>query len=289
MVFRLQPREWVVVPTAERGWPAAGAGAWPLGREREEPVMAIPSDVAEGLTGDNEGPREKPPRKDKGRRLLTARDRTVLSWATEQYGVRVDQLQRLLGRDPQRPLEAEGALSLSGARHVVARWEEGGYAESAKIFFKEPAWVWPSRKGLQFLRLDHPYHRPAVSMLPHYFWVNETRLYLEGPGYPGAVRWRAERMLKPREARAGAVHYVDAEVELDDLDGPGTVTIAIEVELTPKKPADLRLILEDLLARYAEVWYFALEPAREGVERAIRALGGATDDRVQVYRLENLR
>lgn len=239
---------------------------------------------AKGEPADREGDAEngKRPRKDKGRRLLTARDRTVLAWTTEQYAVRLDQLQRLLGRDAQRPLDTAGQLSLSGARHVVARWEEGGYAESEKVFFKEPSWVWPSRKGLQRLHLDYPYRRPAISQLPHYYWVNETRLYLEGPSYPDAVRWRSERDLMPREARVGAIHYVDAEAEI------GEVVVGIEVELTPKKPADLRTIVEDLVARYEEVWYFTLAPSRVGVERAVAGLPAAARERVQVYKLENL-
>lgn len=239
---------------------------------------------AKGDAADREGDsgNEKRPRKDKGRRLLTERDQTVLAWTTEQYAVRLDQLQRLLGRDPQRPLDTEGQLSLSGARHVVGRWEEGGYAESEKVFFKQPSWVWPTRKGLQRLHFGYAYHRPAISKLPHYYWVNETRLYLEGPRYPDPVQWRSERALVPQEARSDAIHYVDAEVEI------GEVTVAIEVELTRKKPADLRTILEDLVARYEEVWYFTLADSRDGVERAVANLPLAARERVQVYRLENL-
>ncbi len=281
MALQLRPRTWVRVRTGEVAGASEAAPAClvtAVHKESDE-MLGGKRDIGEHQEEPESGKR---PRKDKGRRLLTARDRTVLAWTTEQYAVRLDQLQRLLGRDAQRPLDTVGQLSLSGARHVVARWEEGGYAESEKVFFKEPSWIWPSRKGLQRLHLDYPYRRPAISQLPHYYWVNETRLYLEGPSYPDAVRWRSERDLMPREARADAIHYVDAEVEI------GEVTVAIEVELTRKKPADLRTILEDLVARYEEVWYFTLADSRVGVERAVAGLPAEARDRVQVYKLENL-
>jgi len=281
MTVHLQPQTWVRVGTADMAGASDHGSAWPAStghKERDEMLGA------RGEAADREGDfgNEKRPRKDKGRRLLTERDRTVLAWTTEQYAVRLDQLQRLLGRDPQRPLETDGELSLSGARHVVGRWEEGGYAESEKVFFREPSWVWPSRRGLQRLQLDYPYHRPALAKLPHYYWVNETRLYLEGPNYLDPVQWRSERALVPQEARSAAIHYVDAEVEI------GEVTVAIEVELTRKKPADLRTILEDLVARYEEVWYFTLADSRVGVERAVAGLPSEARDRVQVLKLENL-
>jgi len=280
MALQLKPQTWVRV-TSGQGTAGFEAGsAWSVITSLKEPDE-MPGAKGEADREANSG-MTKRPRKDKGRRLLTERDRTALTWASEQYAVRLDQLQRLLGRDAQRSLETEGQLSLSGARHVVARWEEGGYAESEKVFFKEPTWVWPSRKGLQRLQLDHPYRRPAISQLPHYYWVNETRLYLEGPGYPDAVRWRSERLLVPPEARAGVIHFVDAEAEI------GEVVVGIEVELTPKKPADLRTILEDLVARYEEVWYFTLAPSRLGVERAVGGLALEARERVQVYKLENL-
>ena len=224
----------------------------------------------------------KPPRRDKGRRLLTERDRVVLTWMAEQYGAPVDQLQRLLARDPGRQLVTEGSVSLSGARHVVRRWEEGGYAESRKFFFKEQPWVWPTRKVLQHLRLDLPVYTPTVGLLDHHRWVNETRLYLEGPHYPGQVTWRAERFLKSRDARSGEVHYADAEAEVGDT------TVAIEVELSKKKPVDLRVILGDLIARYEVVFYFANEAARPAVEQAIQSLAPDRQDQVEIYALEKL-
>jgi len=281
MALQLKPRTWVRVRTSEVTGASEAAPAWPVTAVHKESdeMLGGQRDIAEHQEEPESGKR---PRKDKGRRLLTERDRAVLAWTAEQYAVRLDQLQRLLGRDAQRSIGTAGQLSLSGARHVVARWEEGGYAESEKVFFKEPSWVWPSRKGLLRLHLDFPYRRPAIAQLPHYYWVNETRLYLEGPDYPDLVQWRGERVLVPGDARAGAIHYVDAEAEI------GEVVVGIEVELTPKKPADLRTILEDLVARYEEVWYFTLAASRSGVERAVAGLPAESRERVQVYKLENL-
>lgn len=285
MAISLPPRAWVRVPTTERSRTWSGAAPRPhaehaenSAEHREEPKMAGQTD--DPTPRPDPAPAEaRPPRRDKGRRLLTERDRVVLTWVAEQYGAPVDQLQRLLARDPGRELTTEDRLSLSGARHVVRRWEEGGYAESRKVFFKEPPWVWPTRKALQHLRLDLPFHRPSVALLDHHRWVNEARLYLEGPAYPDPVTWRSERLLKPRDARAREVHYADAEAEI------GPVTVAIEVELEPKKPADLRLILGDLVARYEEVWYFTHDKARPGVERAVDGLDPTRREQVQILGL----
>lgn len=285
MAIPLPPRAWVRVPMTEQGRTLSGAVGWPKPKQsenraehREEPKMSgeatAPTPRPEPTPVD-----VKPSRSDKGRRLLTERDRVVLTWVAEQYGAPVDQLQRLLARDPGRELITEGSVSLSGARHVVRRWEEGGYAESRKVFFKEQPWVWPTRKALQHLRLDLPFHRPSVALLEHHRWVNEARLYLEGPAYPDPVTWRSERLLKPRDARAHEIHYADAEAEI------GPVTVAIEVELEPKKPAGLRLILGDLVARYEEVWYFAHDKARPGVERAVDELDPTRREQVQILGL----
>ena len=282
-VISLKAREWVRVPTDPQSRTVSGAVPWPKATGNEELA------VTEKATGvplqlRDEQPDEllKPPRRDKGRRLLTERDRVVLTWMAEQYGAPVDQLQRLLARDPGRRLTTEGSVSLSGARHVVRRWEEGGYAESRKFFFKEQPWAWPTRKTLRHLRLDLPAYTPTVGLIDHHRWVNETRLYLEGPNYPGEVTWRAERFLKSRDARSGEIHYADAEAEVRGI------TVAIEVELSQKKQHDLRLILGELVGRYELVWYYTNTKARPAVERAVQGLTPDQQEQVEIYALEKL-
>ena len=222
--------------------------------------------------------KERKERRDKGSLLLTPRDLATLRWIGEQYGVRVDQLQQLLGREPQRETKAQGIVAPGTALRVLDRWRRGGYVESRKLFLREPAWVWLTRKGLAQLGLTYRYWEPNVTTLQHVYWTNQVRLYVERRRGSG-VLWKSERTLKPESQRAKGKHYADAEIEIEEH------TIAVEVELTLKRPADTIGIMQGLAEQYSTIWYFTLPATKNGVQQCISALPEKARRRFKIYDL----
>lgn len=221
-------------------------------------------------------------RKDAGQPQITARDLAVLPWVADQYAVRLDQLQWLLDRCADPAAERPEKAGLDGARKVLARWEALGLAESRKVYSDQPRWLWLTGKGLAPLERGYRYKAPAPSRFDHYFAVNQVRLYLEGPRFPRAVQWRPEREIKPWGASDRNPHYADAEVETQGR------TVAIEVERTSKKPADLLAILQVLAAGYERVWYFVLPTPRPGLERALARLPEPARKKFDLFPLDPL-
>src|SRR2546421_3537124 len=69
--------------------------------------------------------RSRPSRKtrsDAGTIKFQARDEYALTWIGDQYGIRLDHLQWLLGRDPGPKAAHTNWISESAARDVVKRW-----------------------------------------------------------------------------------------------------------------------------------------------------------------------
>src|SRR4051812_37713351 len=92
------------------------------------------------------------PRRDKGIPQLTERDRYVLSWIGDQYGVRLDTLQKLLGRSPggsQHAPKVSGMIAQSNVYRIIRRWETLGLVEYQKFWDDTPGWVWLTATGLR--------------------------------------------------------------------------------------------------------------------------------------------
>jgi len=219
---------------------------------------------------------ERKPRSDKGKIYITERDLAVLRWIGDQYGIRLDQLQRLLGRHAQRETVTDGIVTPQTAHKVVMRWVAAGLVEREKLFFKQPAWIWLSREGLNQFSFSARYWKPSIGILNHVFWVNEVRLFVEQRRGDG-VAWRSERLLKPSWTNDKEAHYADAEVELDEG------TVGIEVEITRKKRDRIKNIMRSLYAEYATVWYFTNGETKKPVEEVLQELRAG--DKVKVYPL----
>jgi hypothetical protein len=240
---------------------------------------------------------EKQPRKtrsDKGQPKLNARDLVALQWIGEQYGVRLDQLQVLLGRataarDDRSPYEP---LSDTAARKVAKRWVDYDLARIWSKISGESPWVFLSRHGLRELGFSYAYWEADFDKIKHPFWVNEVRLYIERPG--GRGKWISERAIKRQHRHAlrigGRVHYVDGEIERVDQEGE-TYLIGIEVERTPKSPGDLSEILTALVRSeiYEIVYYFTNQETRPGVERVLSRLPDHEKEKVRIFDLEEIR
>lgn len=223
------------------------------------------------------------PRRDKGRVMLTPRDVTVLTWIGEQYGVRLDQLQHLLGRDAQRETLEEGIVSEGTAKRVLKRWRTANWAESRKIFYRQPAWIWLTRRGLSLMGFSYrPWKPKAASNLEHIYWINHIRLFVEQQLEEQEFTWVSERTLKQEGAREGESHYADAEI----LTPAGTV--GVEVELSRKGDQDLQAIVHDLAGAYQTVYYFTANQAHESVTRILSDLPETLRQRFLIYNLEEI-
>ena len=204
-------------------------------------------------------------RSDKGEVRLTDRDLFASRWTGEQIAVRLDTLQKLLGRYAQQETKVEGQVTESAARRVVERWERERLAASRKFFFKGPRSVWLTARGLREVGLTFKPHAPTLSMLNHMHNVNEARLLIERK-YGDTVQWRGERALRQAHRNDTGFHVPDAEVRLK------LGVIAVEVELTQKSYARIEAIVERLDAQYAGVWYFVNATTKPLIERVRKTM-----------------
>jgi hypothetical protein len=209
----------------------------------------------------------KKPRCDRGQIQLTDRDLRIMRWIGEQYAVRLDHLQQLLGQEAGRGAKQEGHISESATRLVVARWVRADLATWKKFMVDEPSWVWLTPKALRELGLPYKRYEPSLTRLDHLWVINAVRLLLKEE-LPDAT-WRSERTLRvtlPYLKGGFFPHLPDAELIW------GEETIAIEVEVTPKKPQELRDILEDLTTRYHQVWCYVTSETRQAAILASKQL-----------------
>jgi len=235
-----------------------------------------------------ESPRKQ--RRDAGALLFTDRDAFALNWIGQQYGIRLDQLQRLLGRSAGRG--ATSPISEGAARDVVTRWKRGQWVRVARIRAHEPFWIWPTRLGLRKVGLTYQYRdleQSSLDDLKHLYAINEVRL-AQG-NETTKWKWISERQLLQgvvRDKGKPLLHRPDAEIQAADGD-----IIAIEVELSLKKPLELAENLMELLrgqeylrlkiesgvpaardkswgeqSHYTQIWYFAPPAVRQQVRKA---------------------
>jgi len=96
-------------------------------------------------------------RKDTSVPRLTPRDALVLTWIGQQYAMRLDQIQELLGQLAGHGAAHEDAISESATRSVIARWKKAGWVMARRIDVEEPQWVWLTKKGLRRVKLSYQY------------------------------------------------------------------------------------------------------------------------------------
>ena len=213
-------------------------------------------------------------RSDKGSVKITERDLAILRFVGEQYAVRMDQLARLL----RRP--ADGSLSDSATRAVVARWEKAGLAASRKLIADDPRFVWLTRRGLEEVGLAFKPWTPTVASLAHIFWTTQVRMHTEDR-HPDSA-WRSERELRNgrsmQTVSTESNHDVDAEIHL-----PQGV-VGVEVELTSKSVERRRSIMAQVAQRYQTVWYFAPANVHALLEQTAATV--QHNERIRIYPLE---
>lgn len=236
-------------------------------------------------------PKNRARRCDAGKTRLTQRDIFALTWIAHQYAIRLDHLQRLLGRYAGYGARHANWVSENAARSVVHRWKQMGYVHIAGIRDKEPFWIWTSKKGLKKLGLPYTYTDLEASGLDafiHLYAINAIRLDLEAD--TPDLHWISERTLRREQVRIKEKAY------LHRPDGVAVFAdgfmIALEAELSTKKPWELGEHLLELLrgeeylrskldlgtqmaqtltrwqqSPYEEIWYYAPKTIRKLVRR----------------------
>jgi hypothetical protein len=214
-----------------------------------------------GESGLNKEPKRKA-RSDKGQIRFNSRDLLLLKWVGEQYAVRLDSLQVLLGLHALNDTKVENQVSESSARRVVSRWKQEKLVESRKLFYAEPEWVWLTAHGLRHMELPYKPNAPAVSQLLHLHLVNKIRLHVEAT-YPDFHHWRGERQMRYEHWKDTKFHVPDGEVITTQ-----DIVVAVEIERTLKSRRRIDTIVEQLHRQYAKVWYFVSAETRTVVETA---------------------
>jgi hypothetical protein len=199
----------------------------------------------------------------------TPRDVEILSFMAEQYGIRKDQLARLLGGVSERT-----------ARALIDRWVRAGLVRRRTIFLRDHAWLWPTREGLDLAPLPLPYWEPRPGMLEHVFHVNEVRMRV-AERHPDAT-WISERRLRAEAGGANRPEHMPDAVVLK-----GEHHIAIEVQLAHKSRDRALAMLRHLTETYDGAWIFVRDGGpRLAIERALLQLGSFKQERVRLLPLE---
>ena len=203
-------------------------------------------------------------RADKGQVRLTPRDLEVMTFMGEQYGLRKDQLARYL------------EVSDRTLRALIDRWVRGGLINRRTIFAGQPAWLWPTRQGLELSPVALPHWEPRPGILEHVYWVTEVRLRV-ADRHPDS-HWTSERILRAEVGGTNRPEHMP-----DALVTKAGKQIAVEVQLAHKSRDRAGASVASLTDAYDGVWMFA---QAGGPTAALqRAVQGLPPDRAKKVRL----
>ena len=188
-----------------------------------------------------------------------------MTFLADHYGLRKDQLSKLLGPISERTVRA-----------LIDRWVRGGLANRRTIFAGDHAWLWPTRAGLDLAPLRLPYWEPRPGILDHVYWVTETRFRV-AQRHPDS-RWISERQLRAEAGGANRPEHMP-----DGLVLKGERKIAVEVQLAQKSADRAGATLAHLTDTYDGAWIFA--KSRGPFVAIERALAGLDPDKAKRVRL----
>ncbi len=159
---------------------------------------------------------------------------SLLRLVAEQGAVPYDQLLRF------------GCVGPAELAPVIEELQDDDVVRCARLLEGEQAWIWARARGARLAGLRFPGAEPGFSRLGHLRAINEVRLEL-GERAPQA-HWICERSL--RSSLGPGVNIPDAVLEIGDE------RHAVEVELTRKRAAKVRMIVAEHLRRYDALVYF---------------------------------
>jgi hypothetical protein len=208
-----------------------------------------------------------------------------LEWIADQYAARFDQVQMLLSRypDKSKPFKSGGLIGETTTKDMINRWVGAGWVGYRRVLAGDRGFVWVTRRGLELVGLDEEYRakEPAATRLRHIYAVNVIRFWAD---IQRGMQWTSERKFRSGlVVKKGAkVGPVPDAIILSEKYG----RVAVEVELTPKKPEEIyqkvmRLVRNyDFIEseggygeKYQRVWFYVPSEAMKGlVDEAIQAL-----------------
>jgi hypothetical protein len=245
------------------------------------------------MTTDEIQQKPKKPRSDKGTILWSPRDEYCLTWIAHQYAARLDQIQQLLSRFPGGELkDKRKGLAPTTVKDQIRRWTRAGWIEYERVLVNQPGWAWITKKGLQAVDLDGFYRArpPSHSRLAHIFAVNQMRLLAESNDYV----WKSERAY--RAELSVAKGQSPGPIPDAIVTHPQTEDMAVEVELTAKKPDDLEKKIHTLASHsvdrryvFSRIWFYV--PDEKIQQTVLRAHADLIEDyqkRVEVVIIPDL-
>ncbi len=189
----------------------------------------------------------------------SVRNKRVLEFICESYGVREDLLEILLYQYryliDEKYLETETRAKDRVTRFAVkkqrSKWQQQKLICRA-YRYSPIAWVWPTQAALDEFGYPYLERKPAVSMLDHYHHQNLLRMHIEYKNRVDQtpVIWKSERQIRKEQPKD--THAADGEAQR-----PGTPVVAFEIELNQKKESDIDNILEQLAYRYEYIVYYS--------------------------------
>jgi hypothetical protein len=218
---------------------------------------------------------------------LTERDLHTMRWIGEQYAARLDQIQRILGKQSSGELDTPGMLSESAARVWLNRMKEVKAIDQALLFHAQPRYIWLTSYGLDLVGLDFKPLVPKPSTLHHCYQCGQIRLFLakQRPAWT----WKSERYLRSEHAQAA--REVKGRRKLPDVPDAELTTpngvVAVEAELTDKEASRLYTILRSRANTYYTTWYFCSREAKAAVEAGREMLREDEQARIIIYDLPN--
>jgi hypothetical protein len=211
-------------------------------------------------------------RSDKGNIMATKRDLYIIKWIAEMYAARFDQIQKLLSRfpDKHKPFKAGNLIAETTVKDQIARWQRAGWIEYKRFLADGRGFAWVTKKGLALVELDEIYaaRAPAPTRLNHIYAVNQVRLWMDVQGFV----WTSERRYRSqleRGKKGESTGPIPDAVVMSAKYGK----IAIEVELSPKKPNELIDKLVNLV-----VWFYV---PNENIKGLVESACGALEENEQ--------
>lgn len=177
-------------------------------------------------------------RSDKGLIMATRRDLYCIRWIAEMYAARFDQIQKLLSRfpDKHKPFKAGKLIAETTTKDQLSRWQRAGWIEYKRFLADGRGYAWVTKKGLALVELDEIFtaRAPAATRLAHIYATNQVRLWMDLQGF----EWTSERKYRTsltKSKKGETTGPIPDAVVMSAKYGK----IAIEVELSIKKPAEL--------------------------------------------------
>jgi len=224
--------------------------------------------------------KQRKKRSDTGTRL-TERDLLALRLIGEQYALRFDQLQALLGQHAQAPTRHSGS---SQNRQPDTLWTDGNTPDSSstKSSLQIARLLLVDHRRLTRRKLTLPHIRAFSLTGNHISLVAQARLYFASkhPECPGPVSDGSERNWT---RRSKVVKLPDALLHL-----PDNRSIAIDGRAHSEKRHHLEQIIKDRALVYGQTWYFATAGAQKALHAAIHQLDDTYQQRVKIYSLDLL-